>query len=149
MSKSVESKKRKRVPFGGHRAKLQLSDEDLKGFDENGYTVRWINDKDGRVQQALAGGYEFATKDEAPSIGQFNVVKGSTAPNDSVSMIVSKGEKHPIAAFLMKIKKEFYIEDQLAKEEANRAFDIALNAGQPGGNVVENQYVPKGHVNKV
>jgi hypothetical protein len=135
--------------MGGRRTKLQLSAEDQKHFKEHGWTLRWINDKDGRLQQALAGGYNFVSMDEAPSIGQFSIDGKSNDPNGRVSMIVSKGTDKPVEAFLMKIQTEYYNEDQVSKEKQNSAYDAALNSGQPGGNVVENQYVPDGHVNKV
>jgi len=138
-----EEVRRKRVPMGGRRAKLQLSEEDAKNFKENGWTVRWINDKDGRIQQAQAGGYHHVSKEEAPSIG------ASSDLSDRVSMIVSKGDANPLTGYLMKIETKYYDEDKLTKEEANVAFDTALNTGQPGGNVVDNQYVPEGHINKV
>lgn len=144
-----EEVRRKRVPMSGRRTKLQLSDEDAKEFKEHGWTVRWVNDKDGRIQQALAGGYNFVTQEEAPSIGQFAVEGKSNDLSGKVSMIVSRGGGDPIEAFLMKIQTKYYNEDQDMKESKNRAYDEALRAGQPGGNVVENQYVPKGHVNKV
>lgn len=144
-----EEAPRQRVPFGGRRAKLQLSMEDYKRLQENGWTPRWINDKDGRIQQAQAGSYVFVTPEEAPSIGQFSLQGGSSDLSGKVSLIVSKGDSEPIRAFLMKIQTKYYDEDKLTKEEANIDYDNALNAGQPGGNVVENQYVPKGHVNKV
>ena len=145
----VEEVRRVRVPMGGRQAKLQLSQEDAKRLKEAGWTCRWINDKDGRLQQALAGGYEFVTPQEAPSIGQHSLTKGSDDLNGKVSMIVTKGDADPFRGFLMKIKTEYYEEDQRSKEQTNIAFDEALNAGQPGGNVVDNQYVPKGHINRV
>jgi len=139
---------RKRVPMGGRRTKLQLSEEDAKGLKENGWTPRWVNDKDGRIQQAQAGGYVFVTPEEAPSIGQFSLTKGSDDLNGKVSLTVSKGDQ-VITGVLMKLQTKYYLEDQISKEQANIDFDIALNAGQPGGNVVDNQYVPEGHVNIV
>ena len=142
-----EEVRRKRVPFGSHRTKLQLSEEDAKNFKEHGWTVRWVNDKDGRVQRAEAGGYHFVTPEEAPSIGQFST--GGDDLNGRVSMIVSKGEGQPLTAYLMKIQTKYYEEDQAAKEETNKGYDDALRAGQPGGNVVDNQYVPEGHKNVV
>ena len=144
-----EEAPRKRVPFGQRRTKLQLSDEDSRELKENGWTVRWVNDKDGRIQQAQAGGWVFVTPEEAPSIGQYSLTKGSDDLSGKVSLIVSKGEGTPVTGFLMKIQTKYYNEDKAAKEEANRGFDEALRAGQPGGNVVDNQYVPEGHVNKV
>lgn len=145
----VEEAPRKRVPMGGRRTTLQLSAEDARALRAKGWTARWINDKDGRIQQAQAGGYVFVTPEEAPSIGQFSLTKGSNDLNGKVSLTVSKGGNDPLTGFLMKIKTKYYDEDQVAKEQANRAFDEALNAGQPGGNIVDNQYVPEGHVNKV
>ncbi len=144
-----EEAPRKRVPMGGRRTKLQLSDEDSKRLKENGWTPRWVNDKDGRIQQALAGGYVFVTRDEAPSIGQHSLTKGSSSLTGEVSLTVSKGDGTPVEASLMKIQTKYYDEDQTVKEEKNIATDTALNAGQPGGNVVENQYVPDGHTNRV
>jgi len=149
LEEKAETKKRPRVPFGGHRAQLQPSDADYKALRDDGYTCRWVSDKDGRVQQAQAGGWSFVTPDEVPSIGQFALVKGSTDLNGKVSLIVSKGLDNPIRGFLMKIQTEFYDEDQIAKELVNKRADEAMNIGQPGGNVVDNQYVPDGHVNKV
>ena len=148
-TEKVEEVKRVRVPMSGRRQKLQLSQEDAQALKDKGWTVRWVNDKDGRVQQALAGGYNFVTPGEAPSIGQHSLTKGSDDLNGKVSMIVSKGDGEPITGFLMKIKTEYYEEDQRAKERTNSAYDDAMNAGQPGGNVVDNQYVPKGHINRV
>jgi hypothetical protein len=144
-----EEAPRQRVPFGGRRTKLQLSAEDKKGLKDNGWTERWVNDKDGRIQQAQAGGYVFVTPEEAPSIGQFSLTKGSDDLNGKVSLIVSKGASEPITAYLMKIQTKYYKEDQIAKEQAHRNMDASLSAGQPGGNVVENQYVPDGHVNEI
>ena len=144
----VEEAPRKRVPFGGRRQKLQLSIEDAKALDEAGWKPRWINNKDGRIQQAQAGGYEYVKRSEASSIGM-HTVTGNKNMNGKVSLIVSKGEAQPIEAFLMKIKKEFYQEDKVEKSRKNAELDSTLRAGQPGGNVVDNQYVPEGHVNKI
>ena len=128
-----------RIPFGGRRSKLQVS-ENIPG-----YVLRWVNDVDGRIHDAQKGGYEFVLKSEAPSVGDGQLHQDNSDINARVSKIVSRGKTDPIRAFLMKIRKEWYIEDQQAKEEINREIDDALRAGQPGGNVVENQYVPKGH----
>ena len=144
-----EEAPRQRVPFGGRRPKLQLSDADYKRLKDNGWTPRWINDKDGRIQQAQAGSYVFCTPEEAPSIGQYALDSGNSDLNGKVSLIVSKGDSNPIRAYLMKIQTKFYDEDKVLKEQANVDYDNALNAGQPGGNVVDNQYVPEGHVNKI
>jgi len=148
MSNSRQSEqkedRKKRVPFGAHRTKLQVTDE-IKG-----YVMRWFNDQNGRIQQALDGGYEYVNKKEVPKlgIGDGQLHQENSDLNSRVSKVVSRGEPI-IRAYLMKIKKEWYDEDQVAKEQVNAQVDEALRAGRPGGNEVENQYVPKGHVQQV
>ena len=140
--------KRVRVPFGGHRTKLQLSDVDRKLFDERGMVPRWFNDLDGRVQRAQSGGYDFVDPKHAASIGIFSINDDKDL-SGKVSKVVSKGGGEPVMSYLMEISKENYDEDQAAKEAINQRVDDALNAGKPGGNTVENQYVPQGHINQV
>lgn len=136
-----EEGRRVRVPFGARRSNLQLSDEEAKALADDGYVARWVNDRDGRVERALAGGYEFVTPDEATSVGTYEIGKGNTDIGDKVSKIVSRGDP-VIRAYLMKIKKEFYKEDQQAKEEVNKNVDKALSGGEAGGAGIENKYGP-------
>jgi hypothetical protein len=134
--------KPKRVPFGSHRTKLQVEDE------IPGYFLRWFNDADGRLQRAQDGGYVFVNKSEVPRLGQGEIHQDNTDLNSRVSKVVSRGDP-VIRAYLMKIKQSFWNEDRKAKDAINDQIDDALRAGTPGGNVVENQYVPKGHKQRV
>ena len=134
--------KKQRVPFGANRTKLQVED------DIPGYKLRWFNDIDGRLQRAQDGGYEFVNRNEVPRLGQGEIHQDNSDLNSRVSKVVSRGEP-VIRAYLMKIKSKWYDEDQRAKEAINREIDEALRDSKPGGNVIENQYVPKGHVHKV
>ena len=134
--------KPKRVPFGSHRTKLQVEDE------IPGYFLRWFNDADGRLQRAQDGGYVFVSKSEVPRLGQGEIHQDNTDLNSRVSKVVSRGDP-VIRAYLMKIKESFWKEDRKAKDAINDQIDDALRAGTPGGNVVENQYVPKGHKQRV
>ena len=131
-----------RIPFGANRTKLQVEDE-IKG-----HKLRWFNDQDGRLQRALDGGYVFVKKSEVPRLGQGQLHQENTDLNSRVSKVVSRGEP-VIRAYLMKIKNSYHKADQAAKEAINQEVDKALRDGTPGGNVVENQYVPKGHVQQV
>ena len=140
--------KRVRVPFGGHRTKLQLSADDQKKFDDRGMVPHWFNDVDGRIQRAEAGGYDFVDPRNAQSIGLFSINDDKDL-SGKVSKVVSRGVDNPVKAYLMEISKEFHAADQDAKETVNMRVDEAINAGKPSGNYVENQYVPKGHVNQV
>lgn len=139
MGRPRKVEKPTRVPLGTRRSKLQVPG--IKG-----YKLRWINDVDGRCESAVEGGYVFVEKSEVPEkIGQGALHQDNTDINSRVSKVVSRGNKKPVRAFLMKIKNEWYEEDQRAKEEVNQQIDEALRQGKPGGNVVDNQYVPKGH----
>lgn len=128
-----------RVPFGAHRLKLQLSEADLKAFDKAGYVTRWFNDQDGRVERAQSGGYEFVKPEEALSLGQGAIHQDNSDLGNRVSKVVSRGDPI-IRSYLMKIKKEWYTEDQESKEEINRRVDETIAAGEAGGVEVENKY---------
>jgi len=128
-----------RVPFGGPRLKLQLSDEDGKGFVARGTVPRWINDQDGRLARAQSGGYSFVKPEHAGSLGQGALHAGNTDLGARVSKVVSRGEP-VITAYLMEITKEYYDEDQALKETRNAKVDEALAGGKTGGANVENAY---------
>ena len=93
----------KRTPIG-KRNVLTVNGRDP------GFEYRWVNDEDGRLQMFEEAGYA-AVKDSLevgdPRAGDASQV-GST-----VRKPVGGGE----TAVLMKIPKEFYAEDQAAKEQ--------------------------------
>lgn len=140
--------KRTRVPFGAKRSKLQLSQAEQEDFERAGYHAHWFNDEHGRIQEALSAGYEFVQQSEALSLGHGQLHEGNQDLSNRVSKHVNKRPPEK-KAFLMKIPLEFYKQDQEAKEEVNRQVDNSLRQGTPGGNVVENQYVPSGHTQKI
>lgn len=135
--------KKDRVPVGGRHQKLQLSDADMRGFRDRGRVPRWFNDKDGRVEAAINGGWVFATPEEAPSIGRAQLHQENTDLNEKVSKVVSRGEGMVIRAYLMHIAKEWYDEDQERKEDRNRAIDRLLLPVEEGGQSIEGGYTPK------
>ncbi|MHC4121796.1 MAG: hypothetical protein ACYSWO_30355, partial [Planctomycetota bacterium] len=103
--------------------------------------ARWINDADGRIQEALAGGYNFVLPDEARSVGATEIHQGNTDVGGKVSKVVSRGNP-VIRAYLMKIEKEFYDEDQQEKERTNMKVDDALR-GDGSGEGIESVYKPR------
>ncbi len=111
-----EKGKVKRVPFGTVRLKMQLSDEDMAGFEARGMKTYWFNDRDGRLARAKAGGYEFVDPENATSLGQSAIHQGNTDEGSKVSMIVSRGELE-MRAYLMEIPIEYWKEDQITKAE--------------------------------
>jgi hypothetical protein len=133
-----------RVPFGGFRLKLQLSDQDMKGFKDRGTVPRWFNDDPGRIERAQGAGYKFTKPENATSLGQGALHldgKDSQAPT-RISQVVNRSD--PVTrAYLMETKEEFYAADKAAKETINQKVDDALALGGKIGSDVEEEYRPK------
>jgi hypothetical protein len=92
-----------RVPVGSRNVLT------VKGKDPN-YEYRIVTDKEDRVTQFLEAGYEIVA-DDAADVGDKRVQTASSIGSKK-HISVGQGEK----AFLMRIKKEWYQEDQLAKQ---------------------------------
>jgi hypothetical protein len=131
-----------RVPLGGRRTKLQLSEADRKGFDQRNVVPRWVNDEGGRLQAALAGGYTFVDPKYATSLGHGVISEGSTDEGSRVSKIVTRAssESTAVRAYLMEIKKKYWNEDQATKESRNAKIDEALSLTEGGAD--GSQYGP-------
>ena len=135
-----EAGKPVRVPLGGRRSKLQLSEADQKDFERRNMVPRWVNDDGGRIQAAQAGGYNFVDPKYVTSLGEGVIGQENTDLGSKVSKIVTRASADNAAtrAFLMEIKKKFWKEDQITKEERNAQVDEALAIGEGGS--TENQY---------
>ena len=131
--------KRERISFAESRRRL--SGTELIPELAKKYHVRWFNDENDRIERAINGGYEFVTKDElAGRVGDKEVHGDNSDLNDKVSKIVGKDEADPIRAYFLKIKNEFWEEDQAAKRAKNQLVDEAIRGGTSGGASVANQY---------
>ena len=135
-----ESDKPVRVPLGGRRTKLQLSERDRKEFDRRGMVPRWVNDEGGRLADAEAAGYKYVDPKHVSSLGASVLGQGNTDQGSRVSKIVTRANADgpAVRGYLMEIRKKFYDEDQARKEERNQMIDEALNIGEGGTN--QNQY---------
>lgn len=93
----------KRTPVGGRNV-LTVTGK------EPGYTYRIVNDAGDRVQQFLDAGYELVSASSV-QVGDRRV--NAASPEGSNAQVsVGKGDK----AFVMRIRDEFYKEDQEAKQ---------------------------------
>ena len=89
---------------------------------EPGYEYRIINDSGDRVQEFLDAGYELV-KENSVKVGDKRVNKASA--EGSVSQIsVGQGQK----AFVVRIKKEWYDEDQAAKQQKVNELEASTKA---------------------
>ncbi len=98
-----QSVRPKRTPLG-MRNRLTFKNLDPA------YNYRFINDKDDRLKLAQEGGYEFVESSE--QLGDLKVAEAT-----KIGSKVSKPVGHGITGYLMRIKKEWYDEDQLLKKE--------------------------------
>lgn len=135
MANLQESGRRKRVPFSANRKRLQVD----KKFP--GYVIRWFNDQDDRLQRAEDAGYEYVHKKEVGQVGDKDISNGNTDLNSRVSRVVGRTrDNQSIRAYLMKIREEYWKEDQAEKAKINDRVDEAIRAGKSGGADVKNSY---------
>lgn len=131
----VESGMQRRRMIGGG-SKLGV---DCSKLIARGYHPYWRNDMDGRVQEALANGYEFVRPDE---IEEVHLRIGATDMGDKVSRTVGYTDKgEPIVAYLMKIRQEWHQENMAFYQKRNDAIDKAIRTGNT--TPVESSYSPK------
>lgn len=99
----------------------------VKGKDPN-YVYRVVNDTGDRVQAFLDAGYELV-KDQEVRVGDKRVDR--TSAEGSISQLaVGQGVK----AFVMRIKKEWYDEDQNSKQRYINEVEAATKAKALDGN---------------
>lgn len=117
-----------RIPMGVPRRKMSTP-------TITGYQCRWMNDIPGRLDRAVAGGYEFVDRSEVSDYGLHEVVPGNSDQGSRVSRIVGvhRDELTPLRAYLMKIKKAWYDDDQAVKQKRVNETDAAIRRGALNG----------------
>lgn len=130
--KTAEQKvtRKKRVPFGVAKTKL--------GIEQNveGYHLHWINDTVGRIYDAEQGGYEFVAPHEVGLSDTDNRVKRRVGVNDDGTALF---------AFLMKIRQDWYEEDEKERQSRVDAIDNLIKGGHVDG--ARNTYIPSSGIN--
>lgn len=101
---SASAQRIKRTPIAGRNV-LTVNGK------EPGYEYRIVNDAGDRIAQFLDAGYELVDA-SAVTVGDKRVNK-ATPEGTKAQVSVGKGDK----AFVMRIKSDFYQEDQEAKRE--------------------------------
>lgn len=133
---SGRDKRAERTSFNGTEAKLRV------GRGIPGYHLHILNDVPGRLDQALAAGYEFVSQDEVGGVAN-NVVSRNTDLGDKVRFLVGVGANNePMYAYLMKIEQDLYEEDQSTLQLRNDRIDEAIRGGtmNKAGNSTEGFY---------
>jgi hypothetical protein len=123
---------RRRIPMSVPVRKLEAP-------EIPGYHLHWFRGTPDRLQQALNGGYEFVDNKEivvnSVGLGSDTTVSGNTDMGSQVSVLAGgelDSQHQPIRLVLMKIKQEWYEEDQKLVEDQSVRVAQALSGGLLG-----------------
>ena len=115
-TEAVKRERAKRTPVGGTRDILTVNG---KSPD---HVYRWVKDSPGRIQRFRDGGYEVVTEDL--EVGQNTVDRSS-----KVGSAITKHGGGLDTLVLMRIPKEWYDEDQAAKQADIDALEATMKSG--------------------
>jgi len=122
-------RKRNRNKIDGMRQKLHAP-------EISGYQTRWVNDYTGRIQSLTEhDDYSFVSKSEiSDPMGRAEVGDPNVTPElqvgDRVARIVGADGGSPVYAYLMKKRKEFFLQDQAEKEKELLEVETQLKRGR-------------------
>lgn len=133
------TRKRRNI-FNGTETKLSVREQ------IPGYHLHIFTDTGSRVQEALDGGWEFVAPTEIGGVSE-NVVSRNGDLGERIRYLVNPrtGEGTDKFGYLMKIRQEWYEEDQAELQAKNSRIDAAIRKGKITG---ENPsfYVPQGGI---
>jgi len=123
---------RKRVP-------MSVPVQRLEAADIPGHHLHWFTGSADRIQRALDGGYEYVDEREIKinnvSLGGDSAVSGNTDMGSRVSVVSGQElgkDGQPVRLVLMKIKQEWWDEDQKVIEAKNDRVRDSLLGGMIG-----------------
>jgi hypothetical protein len=129
---STTAAERKRIPMSVPVQRLEVAD--LPGFH-----LHWFLSTPERLQRAMDGGYEFVDQGEMKinnvSLGGDSAISGSTDMGSRVSIVSGQEvgkDGQPTRLILMKIRQEWWDEDQILVENRNMKVRDALVGGMIG-----------------
>lgn len=127
---------RSRTPFGVGKLRLGVS-------RIPGYHLHWIADYPGRLEDAQENGYEFVTLSEVRLTKRAG--SDTDSAGDRVSRISGSHESgKPLTLHLMKIREEWYKENQEFYQSRTRAIEQQIKTGKIDGVSRPETYHPKG-----
>jgi hypothetical protein len=131
-SPSTSERERKRIP-------MSVPVQRLETAEIPGYHLHWFLGSGERLQRALDGGYEFVDEREIKinnvSLGGDSAISGNTDLGSRVSVVSGQEvgkDGQPTRLILMKIKREWWEEDQKQVEARNTKVRDALLGGMMG-----------------
>lgn len=109
-----------------------------------GYVMRWFNDTPGRIDRARTGYWEFVRQSEVSLSESNKVLERNSDVGDKIRAIVGVTDQNePLYAYLMKLKKEWFDEDQQDAATAIRKSEAEMlrNGGLNTDRIAE-KYLP-------
>tara|TARA_R110000868_G_scaffold75542_3_gene217805 strand:- start:2270 stop:2848 length:579 start_codon:yes stop_codon:yes gene_type:complete len=132
--------RRKRNVFNGSEGKLKVNGT------IPGYHLHILNDEGNRITNALDNGYEFVAPGEIDGVTENVVSRNGDLGDSKIRFLVGRQEKgDAMYGYLMKIRLEWYDEDQRETQAKNDKIDQAIRKGQVNGPVA-NSYIPTGGI---
>lgn len=124
---------RQRGVFNGTNQRLEVKTK------IDGHELRWFNEYPGRLQRAEAAGWEFVGNAEVSMAESNKVVERNSDVGDKIRAIVGVTDNNePLYAYLMKIRKEWFDEDQqdalskITESEKGMVRNQGMNADRVG-----------------
>ena len=119
-----------------------LASKDILKYPKDGledFEVRIVNDVPGRVKRFIDAGWEIVTGDKWKG---YNASDEPSKMGSIESKHVGKGN-HELEGIVMKIPKDWYHEDQQAKQKELDEIEEAMNA-PPAGLYAKKEHKPFG-----
>lgn len=119
--------RKKRNVFNGTEAKISVQSQ------IPGYHLHVFTDAGGRIQQALDNGYEFVKPVEVGGVSE-NVISRNGDLGERIRYLVNpRADGTDQYGYLMKIRQEWYEEDQAELQAKNNLIDAAVRKGRITG----------------
>jgi hypothetical protein len=120
LEKKPYEKPKKRIPLG-RRGVLTIDPKDK----DPDYSYRIVNDKAGRINMFRDAGWEVVEKRGGLQVGD-----PQAGVSSQLGAVVTKSVGNGETGYLMRIKKEFYKEDQKVKADKIKAAEEGLKLEQ-------------------
>ena len=120
--------RKKRNVFNGTESKINVN------RTIPGYHLHVLCDEGSRIQEALDSGYEFVTPAEVGGVSE-NVVSRNGDLGERIRYVLNPrtGDGSQKYGYLMKIRQEWYEEDQAELQAKNNRIDAAIRKGKVTG----------------
>lgn len=119
--------RKRRNAFNGTEAKLSVRQQ------IPGYHLHVLTDAGSRIQEAMDSGYEFVRPEEVGGVSE-NVVSRNGDLGERIRYLVNpRAQGTEQYGYLMKIRQEWYEEDQAELQAKNNRIDASIRKGKITG----------------